>query len=80
MAVKPSRSLPISFCALPTVSQVFRSSYGSIQPTVHMLLKQTGLLLELISLPQSQPVKILHSHAKHLGKFLWGQVTLRTQG
>lgn len=47
---------------------------------VHMLLKQSGLFLELISLPQSQPVEILHGHAKHLDKLLWGQVTLRTQG
>lgn len=47
---------------------------------VHVLLKQSGLFLELISLPQSQPVKILHCHTKHLDELLWGQVTLRTQG
>lgn len=44
---------------------------------VHLLLKQSGLLLKLISLPQSQSVKIFHRHAEHLDKLLRGQMTLK---
>lgn len=79
MAVKLSRSLPIAF--YPSYSRWGLSLYlWQYSTDVHMLLEQSGLLLELVSLPQSQPVKILHGHAKHLGELLWGEVTLRTQG
>lgn len=44
-----------------------------------LILKQPGLLLELVSLPQSQTVELLYCHTKHLNKLLRGKVTLREQ-
>lgn len=41
-----------------------------------MLLKQSRLFFQFISLPQSQPVKLFHGHTEHLDKLLWGQVAL----
>lgn len=41
-----------------------------------MLLKQSRLFFQFISLPQSQPVKLFHGHTEHLDKLFWGQVAL----
>lgn len=54
--------------------------YGNDNLTSFSFLKQPGLLLELISLPQSQAVKLLHCHTKHLSKLLGRKMTLKKQG
>lgn len=43
---------------------------------VYSILKEPGLFLQLVSFPQSQPVKVLHRHTEHLDKLLWRQVAL----
>lgn len=64
-------------CSWAAGSQVLLLAVFHTCPT---RLEESSLFLQLVPLPQCQPVEIFHAHPKHLGKLFWGKVALNTNG